>query len=180
MRNGEIETIQEAAASGAGIRVFVKGRMAFSSSNDLGEKALEDAVGRAIEFARITTPDPDNVLPDDKGMTAVAGLYDPRIAQVPMDEKIELAKRLEKLALKDPRITKSDGASYREGEGEIVLANSNGLLKSYRSSGCSLRRLRRRGEGRAEVVGRRILQPPLLRRSQAGRGGRRQGRPRSL
>ncbi len=136
VRKGDIETVQEAAASGAGIRVFVKGRMAFASSNDLGEKALEDAVGRAIEFARVTTPDPNNVLPDDPGTTAVAGLYDPRIAQVPMEEKIELAKRLEKLALKDPRITKSDGASYRESESEIVIANSSGLLKSYRSSGC--------------------------------------------
>ncbi len=136
VRKGDIETVQEAAASGAGIRVFVKGRMAFASSNDLGEKALEDAIGRAIDFARITTPDPNNVLPDDPGTAAVAGLYDPRIAQAPMDEKIELAKRLEKLAMKDPRITKSDGAGYRESEGEVVIANSNGLLKSYRSSAC--------------------------------------------
>ncbi|MGZ5514876.1 MAG: TldD/PmbA family protein [Candidatus Aminicenantales bacterium] len=136
VRKGDIETVQEAAASGAGIRVFVKGRMAFASSNDLGEKALEDAVGRAIEFARVTTADANNILPDDPGSTSVAGLYDPHIAQVPMDEKIDLAKRLEKLAMKDPRITKSDGASYRESEGEIVIANSNGLLKSFRSSGC--------------------------------------------
>ena len=136
IRKGDVETVQEAASAGAGVRVFVKGRMAFASSNDLGENALEDAAGRAVEFARITTADPDNVLADDKGVTAVAGLYDPRIAQVPMDEKIDLAKRAEKLALKDPRITKSDGASYRESESEIVIANSNGLLKSYRSSGC--------------------------------------------
>ncbi|MGZ5497838.1 MAG: PmbA/TldA family metallopeptidase, partial [Candidatus Aminicenantales bacterium] len=65
VRKGDIETVQEAAASGAGIRVFVKGRMAFASSNDLGEKALEDAVGRAIEFARVTTADANNILPDD-------------------------------------------------------------------------------------------------------------------
>jgi PmbA protein len=136
VRKGDIETVQEAASAGAGIRVFVKGRMAFASSNDLGEKALEDAVGRAIAFARVTTADENNVLPDDPGVTEVAGLYDPRIAQVPMEEKIELAKRLETLAMKDPRITKSDGASYRESEGEIAIANSNGLLKSYRSSGC--------------------------------------------
>ena len=138
VRKGDIETVQEASAAGAGIRVFVKGKMAFASSNDLGGKALDDAVGRAIEFARITTPDENNVLPDDKGETTVAGLYDPRIAQVSMDEKIELAKRLEKLSLADPRITKSDGASYREGEGETAIANSNGLLKSYRSSACGL------------------------------------------
>jgi PmbA protein len=136
VRKGDIETVEEAASSGAGIRVFVKGRMAFASSNDLGDKALADAVGRAIDFAKVTTADPNNVLPDDPGVTDVAGLYDPRIAQVPMDEKIELAKRVEALALKDPRITKSDGANYGESEGEVVIANSNGLLKSFRSAGC--------------------------------------------
>ena len=138
VRKGDIETVQEAASAGAGVRVFVQGRMAFASSNDLGEKALEDAAGRAIAFAKATTADPNNVLPDDKGVTEVAGLYDPRIAQVPMEEKIELAKRLEKLALADPRVTKSDGASYRESEVETAIANSNGLAKSYKASGCGV------------------------------------------
>ncbi len=136
VRKGEIETVQEAAGYGAGIRVLSQGRMAFASSNDLNEKALDDAVGRAIEFAKITTPDPNNVLPDDQGMTEVAGLYDPQIAKIPMDEKIELAKKTEQLAMKDPRITKSDGATYRESEGETFIANSAGLVKSYKESGC--------------------------------------------
>jgi len=136
VRKGDIETVEEASAAGAGIRVFVKGRMAFASSNDLGARALSEAVGRAIEFAKITTADPNNVLPDDPGATEVAGLHDPGIAAVPMEDKIDFAKRLETLALKDPRITKSDGASYGESEGEVVIANSNGLLKGYRSTGC--------------------------------------------
>jgi PmbA protein len=138
VRKGDIETVQEAASAGAGVRVFVGGRMAFASSNDLGEKALEEAAGRAIAFAKATTADPNNVLPDDKGVTEVAGLYDPSIAQVPMEEKIELAKRLEKLALADPRVTKSDGASYRESEVETAIANSSGLAKSYKASGCGV------------------------------------------
>jgi PmbA protein len=137
VRNGEIETIQEASGFGAGFRVFVKGRMAFSSSNDLGEKALDDAVARAVDFARISTADEANVLPENKEMTVVEGLYDPAIAGIPMDAKIELAKKVEKLALTDPRITKSAGAGYGEGEGEIVLANSHGLIKNARSSSCS-------------------------------------------
>lgn len=136
VRKGELETVQEAAGVGAGIRVFVGGKMAFASSNDLGEKALEDAVGRAIAFARITTADEANVLPDDKGLTEVAGLYDPEIAAIPMDRKIELARTVEKLATADPRITKTDGARYQESEGEVAIANSNGLAKSYRSGGC--------------------------------------------
>jgi PmbA protein len=138
VRNGHIETVQEAADYGAGIRVFVKGKMAFASSNDFEEKSLDDAVSRAISFAKITTSDPNNVLTDNRGMTEVTGLFDPQIAQIPMEQKIDLAKKVETLALKDPRITKSAGAGYDESEGEVFIANSNGLLKSYKASGCSL------------------------------------------
>jgi PmbA protein len=137
VRNGEIETIQEAASQGAGFRIFVKGRMAFSSCNDLKEAALENAISSAIGFAKNTTADENNVLPDDKSSTPVEGLYDPQISKIPMDQKIELAKKVEKLAMKDPRITKSGGAGYGEGEGEIFLANSNGLSKTTKASSCS-------------------------------------------
>lgn len=137
VRNGQVETIQEAAGQGAGFRVFVKGRMALASSNDFKEASLEDAIGRAIEFAKITTPDEFNVLPGDAGVTAVEGLYDPAIDKVPMEKKIELLKTLEKLAMKDSRITKSAGARYGEGDGEVFLANSSGVAKSYKSAACS-------------------------------------------
>ncbi|MDH4257487.1 MAG: TldD/PmbA family protein [Candidatus Aminicenantes bacterium] len=136
VRNGEIETVQESATHGVGFRVFVQGRMAFSSCNDFTENALNNAIESAIRFAVNTTPDENNVLPDDKGLTQVEGLYDPQISQIPMEKKIELAKKVEKLAMKDPRITKSSGASYSEGEGEVFIANSNGLLKSSKESGC--------------------------------------------
>jgi len=136
VRNGDIETVQEAATHGVGFRVFVKGKMAFSSCNDFTNQALENAVESAVRFASNTTPDENNVLPDDKGITKIEGLYDPQISQVAMERKIELAKKVEKLAMKDSRITKSSGASYSEGEGEVFLANSNGLLKSYKESGC--------------------------------------------
>ena len=136
VRNGEAETVQQAASQGVGFRVFVKQRMAFSSCNDLSDKALDNAIKSAVGFASSTTPDENNILPDDKGVTQVEGLYDPQIAQVPMEKKIELAKNVEKLAMKDARITKSAGSGYSEGEGEIYLANSNGLSKSSKFSTC--------------------------------------------
>jgi len=137
VRNGDIETVQEASAAGVGIRVFVKGRMAFASSNDLREEALDDAVGRAVEFARSTTADEANILPDDSSAVDVPGLYDPDIAKVPLEKKIDLLKTVEKLSMKDSRITKSAGSSFREGEEEIAIANSNGLLKSMKAAACS-------------------------------------------
>lgn len=136
VRNGEIETIQEAASYGIGLRVVVQGRIGFSSSNDLGDRALKDVIKRAVDFARITTPDPANALPKDPGVSPVEGLYDPQIRRVSMEEKIELAKRVEKLAIKDSRITKSAGATYGDGDGEVFIVNSNGLVKSFRASSC--------------------------------------------
>jgi PmbA protein len=136
VRNGDIETVQEAADSGAGIRVFVKGRLGFASSNDLRDESLDRAVSQAVTYAGITTSDPANVLPEDRGVTPVSGLYDPEIAALPMDRKIELARNVEKLAMKDPRITRSAGSGYGESEQEVFLANSNGLVKSRRSTAC--------------------------------------------
>ncbi len=137
VRNGEIETVQEAALRGVGFRLFVKGKMAFSSCNNLSEGSLDEAISSAVEYAKHTTPDDNNILPVEKGITKVEGLYDLQISQLPMEKKIELIKKVEKLAMKEPRITKSAGARYYEGEGEIFLANSNGLLKTYKSSACS-------------------------------------------
>ena len=132
----EIETIEEAASQGVGFRVFVEGKLGFSHCNDFSSRALEDTISRAIAFAKLSTPDENNVLPDDKGVTPVADLFDPGIAAEPMDKKIKMALELEKLAMKDPRITKSAGAGYGESESEIFIGNSNGIVKSCKSSGC--------------------------------------------
>jgi PmbA protein len=134
----EIETIEEASSQGVGFRVFVDGKMGFSHCNDFSDRSLEDTIARAIAFAKLSSPDENNILPDDKEVTLVDDLFDPALASVPMDKKIAMAIELEKLAMKDTRITKSSGAGYGESESEIFLANSNGLLKSYKSSGCSL------------------------------------------
>lgn len=137
VRNGNVETVQEASSNGVGFRVLKNKAMAFSYSNDMSEKALEDTLTKAVSFAESTTSDENNILPSEKGETKVEGLYDPGISKVSMDEKISIAKQVEELAMKDERITKSGGSGFSESESEIFLANSNGLSKSYKSSVCS-------------------------------------------
>jgi PmbA protein len=138
VRNGEIETVQQADSQGIGFRIFAKGKMAFASCNDFTDAATGSTIDSAIRFAQQTTADPNNILPDEKGITAVEGLYDARIGKIPMETKIELAKGVEKLAMKDSRITKSGGSGYTESEGEIFIANTNGLSKTYKASSCSV------------------------------------------
>jgi PmbA protein len=134
----EIETIEEASSQGVGFRVFVDGKMGFSHCNDFSDKSLSETISKAVAFAKLSSPDENNVLTDDKGTTNIEGLFDPGISAVSMEQKIRMALDLEKLAMKDSRITKSSGAGYGESESEVFIANSNGLLKSYKSSGCSL------------------------------------------
>ena len=137
VRNGEMETIQESTSHGAGFRVFREGKMGFAHSNDLSDESLNQAISSAVSFADHMTADEHNVLPSDSGVTEVEGLYDPDLGGVSMDDKIAMITHLEELAMQDDRITMSNGATYGEGEGSVFLANSNGLAKSYRSSGCS-------------------------------------------
>ncbi|MBS0012039.1 MAG: TldD/PmbA family protein [Bacteroidales bacterium] len=136
--NNEIETIQEASSHGVGFRVFVDNKMGFSHCNDFSNQALDDTIKRAIAFARLTSPDENNILPDDPGITEVDGLFDPSITGHAMEEKIDMALRLEKLAMSDRRINKSSGSGFSESEAEIFIANSKGLAKSYKSGGCGI------------------------------------------
>ncbi len=136
--NGEIETIEEASTAGIGFRVIVDGKMGFSHCNDFSDSSLTATLKRAIEFAKLTTADEANVLPSDKPHKEIEGLYDQEIATISMEKKIEMALKLEQLAIDDSRVSKSSGSSYGEGEGEVFIANSNGLSKSYKSAGCSL------------------------------------------
>ncbi len=135
--NGEIETIEESAANGAGFRVFVKGKMAFAHSNDLSAESLNQAIKSAVNFAAHMTADKNNQLPTETKISEVKDLYDPDLAKIAMAKKIDLALKVEKLAQKDSRITKSAGAGYSEGERHTYLANSNGLNKDYPSTYCS-------------------------------------------
>jgi PmbA protein len=72
------------------------------------------------------------------GISEVEGLFDPAIAGVSMEEKIEMALELEKMAMSDHRISKSSGSGFSESETEVFIANSHGLSKSYKSGGCGI------------------------------------------
>ena len=134
----EIETVQEASSRGVGFRVIVDGKMGFSHCNDFNNGALEDTILRAVAFAKLSSPDENNILPDDAGITKIEDLFDPGISSEPMDKKINMALELEKIAMETRGITKSSGARYGEGESEVFIANSKGISKNFKSSGCSI------------------------------------------
>jgi PmbA protein len=141
VRKGEVETLKDAGSKALGLRVFVGRRTASSYTSDFSPPALETLVGETVDMARVTGEDAAAGLPDEAppAEDIDLGLFDPSPAALPTKERIERARRAEAAALAaSPEITNSQGGTYGSDEGFVVLANTNGFMGSYRSSGVAL------------------------------------------
>jgi PmbA protein len=142
VRLGEVETLKEAGSRGAGLRVLIGKRMGASYTSDLTPEGIVQMVHSAVDLAGMTTEDPHAGLPDADELGSLPTdlkLYSDRTAELPTDQRIDMAKRAEAAALAvDPRITNSEGASFDSSTSGRVFANSRGFAGSYRASYCSL------------------------------------------
>ena len=141
VRKGEVETLKDAGSKALGLRVFVGRRTASSYTSDFSPPALEAMVADTVDMARVTGEDAAAGLPDEAPPAEEIdlGLFDPSPAALPTSERIERARRAEAAALAaSPEITNSQGGTYGSDEGFVVLANTNGFMGSYRSSGVAI------------------------------------------
>lgn len=142
VRMGELETLKEAGSRGAGLRVLIGKKMGASYTSDLTPGGISQMVRSAIDLAGLTTDDPFSGLPDPEEFGSIKGdlrLFSNRTAELPTEERIDLAKRAEAAALAtDPRITNSEGGSFDCSVGGRVFANSRGFTGSYKTSYCSI------------------------------------------
>jgi PmbA protein len=142
IRMREIESLKEAGARGAGMRVLIGKRAGSAYTSDLSEEGIARMVGSALEIAEIAGEDPFAGLPEAEELGRIdgdLGLYCPDVEALEAASKVELAKRAEHAALAaDPRISNSEGASFGSHAGRNAFANSRGFAASYRTSSCSL------------------------------------------
>src|SRR5439155_15899066 len=108
-------------------------------TSDFSTEALDRLVEETVQLARITDSDPAAGLPDPEGWAdrfdGDLEMFDPSLAGVANDRKIDLARRCEAAAFGfDPRITKSDGATCSTDFGVRALANSRGFGGAYHFS----------------------------------------------
>jgi len=142
VRMGEVESLKEAGARGAGVRVLKGKRSGSAYTSDLSRDGIARMVSSALELAAITSEDPHAGLPEASELGAIDGdlaLYCDDVAQLETPFKIEQARQAEKAALDfDRRIANSEGASFDSHAGARYFANSRGFSGSYRSSSCSM------------------------------------------
>jgi len=141
IRLGEIENLTEAGSKMIGLRVIKDMKTAYATSSDFRKHTLQNLVKSSIDRAVLANADQCSGLPTaPESIPDIDSLdlYDPEIPELDSQKKIQLAQETEKIALAEPRITNSHGASFETREIQTILANSNGFLQKYNETFCSL------------------------------------------
>jgi len=124
---GRVETLKQAEETGLGIRVIKQGRTGFAFTSDLGNEAVKQAVQDAISICAYTTPDAFQVLPA-KAEYPRLELFDRDMAAMSVEEKIEIARSVERSARStDSRIAIVERSGYDDLEYCKLIINSRGL-----------------------------------------------------
>lgn len=140
-RMGKIETLKQATSKGLGLRVFAGKKLGFSYTSDFSKKSVEAFIEKAVALAKETSKDEYNGLPTIGGGFGYPDLdlFDSELQNLSTDWKIEACKEMEETAFAyDERINNSHGATVYDGDSFRVLANSHGVLHSYKSTYCYL------------------------------------------
>jgi PmbA protein len=142
VRMGEVETLKESGSRAIGLRTFLGQRTASTYSSDFSKDGIQRLISGAIELARVTSEDAFAGIPEPDQLGSLQGdlqLYYDDVYSLPPEERIDYARRAERVALEaDPRMKNSDGGSFDAAIGHKVLANSHGFLGEFRRSYCSV------------------------------------------
>ncbi len=134
---GEIEHLTSAQVEGVGVRVIRDGRVGFAYSGTLDEASLAEVLADARDNVAFGTPDEWAGLATPDGVTpAPVELWRDALDGFATEDKVALAKELERLTLGlDARLRVED-ANYADVLGESAVATSTGIAASGRATGC--------------------------------------------
>lgn len=154
VREGRVETLKLAEDRGLSVRVMRGGSTGFAFTTDLSPAGVEEVARQAVFNSENTAVDPYNRLPAPGERDQALDLYDPRIRNATVEEKIAMAKAMEEAARAyDPRIRAVESSVYQDGEAAVTLVNSLGIAKSYRGGYCGIYLALAAGEGEESQTG---------------------------
>lgn len=135
VRDGQIQDLTEATSKGLGLRIIAGRRLGFAFTSDFDASSLDRFVDRALELAAAAAPNRFAGLPsaEDLGEPSQVGeLFDPKVASLSADWKIEAALEMERAGKAvDPRIVSLESVGAGEQISEVIIASSEGLSRHY-------------------------------------------------
>ena len=128
VKNGEIYQYNVSEGGGLGFRALVNGRMGYASTQILDEDAIDMLVDGALENAAVVESEDRQFLFGGSERYPELKLYEPRLDEIDAAQKIEMAKRLERLTLaQDKRIAQVEDCALFSEKSESAIVNTLGL-----------------------------------------------------
>ncbi len=128
----EIDNFTYADSRGLGLRVVKNGKTGYAFSEDLSSDSLKIIAGDAVSNAEIIEKIEDVSIENHPDVDVDLTLYSTEIDETPIEDKINIAKNLEKIAYEtDPRVVNVNYALYGDTTSYIKIANSKGMEKEY-------------------------------------------------
>ena len=134
LEKGAIKSCDARWNAGVSVRAFARGGQGSASASGLDEAEALAAARSAVEMAKVAEPDPDFVaLPGPADYPAVDGLYDPRVADLKVDDLIRWAiGNVDAAREVDPDAVINGGGGLGWGEGALV--NNLGVQATSRGT----------------------------------------------
>ena len=127
---------------GISFRGLYRGKVGYSYSEAADSEAIPMLIDKAMESANVIENDDKQFMHDGTGdYQDASDAFSPALERIGAQEKIDIAKRLEKLALgKDPRVTKIPYDVLSTSSGTTVIKNTLGLnvRRSWNHYACLL------------------------------------------
>ncbi len=134
---GEVEHFVAAQTEGVGIRVIRDGRTGFAYAGVLDDMAVAEVLAEARDNVQFGTPDEWAGLAEPDGVDVIEQeLWSDVLAGYATDDKIALAKELERLTLATDTRIRVDDANYADVASESAVATTTGIRRTGRENGC--------------------------------------------
>lgn len=130
---GAVESLTEASGRGVGVRAWIGTRTGYAYGTDLSDQGLRDLAEGAVGAARVADEDENSAAPDRSGEPSeIEGLRDESLARTETSEVIDLAKRIERVALdRDKRVSAVEEVVYVDEDSDAAIATSRGVVGSF-------------------------------------------------
>ncbi len=133
--DGEIESYKVNDYIGVSFRIKYDGKMGYASTTALDEEGIDDIINSAKENASVIENKDEQFIFEGSKEYKYPKLYNPELENITPEQKIELAKTLEKRTLEyGSGIARTMGAYVISESGMRIIKNSRGLDLSEKSN----------------------------------------------
>jgi PmbA protein len=130
-----VESVEAKQERGVAIRSFREGRVGFSFTPDTSPAGIRRAVERTLAILPHVDPDGASTLPAFEPTSFTLKNSEPGLERVTVDEKVDMARRIESCALRfSTRVKRVRESRYSDVHGGCWIANTAGLRAGYRFS----------------------------------------------